>query len=143
MVAPCVVTRVDDAHARLLADALNHIKGEDDLGLRAELIRKVLATVPEEDVIALLPETSKSLQSLSTIGTVDLAGHIKEWRQKRVSRLSHLGFQLSAEQLPVVNEAIAQLLHRATRSVGDGPNVRGTALYLMCKDYLERREQKR
>ena len=40
--APCVVVELDDARARLLAQALNRIQGEDDLGLRAELIRQVL-----------------------------------------------------------------------------------------------------
>ena len=29
--APCVVVDLDDAHARLFAQALNHIRGEDDL----------------------------------------------------------------------------------------------------------------
>ena len=32
---PCVVVDLDDASARLLAQALNRIHGEDDLGLRA------------------------------------------------------------------------------------------------------------
>ena len=35
---PCVVINLDDAQARLLAQALNRVHGEDDLGLRAELI---------------------------------------------------------------------------------------------------------
>ena len=42
----CVVVEVDDAHARLLAHALNHLHGEDDLGLRAEVLRTVLEHVP-------------------------------------------------------------------------------------------------
>ena len=36
---PCAVVDLDDAHAQLLAQALNHLHGNDDLGLRAELIR--------------------------------------------------------------------------------------------------------
>src|SRR5688572_30617065 len=36
--APCVVVDLDDAQAKLLAQALNRIQGEDDLGLKAELM---------------------------------------------------------------------------------------------------------
>ncbi len=39
---PCVVVDLDDSNARLLAQALNRIQGEDDLGMKAELIRHVL-----------------------------------------------------------------------------------------------------
>ena len=39
---PCIIVDLDDARARLLAQALNHLHGEDDLGLRAELLRTVL-----------------------------------------------------------------------------------------------------
>ena len=42
---PCEVVEVDDAHARLLAQALNHIRGEDDLGLQAESIREILRSI--------------------------------------------------------------------------------------------------
>jgi ParB family chromosome partitioning protein len=141
--APCAVVDLDDAHARLLADALNHIKGEDDLGVRAEMMRTVLATVSEEDVRALLPETVESLRSLASLGTLSLATSLKKWQQGRESRLHHLGFQLTESQLQVVNEAIAGLMSRASRAQGDSPNVRGTALYLLCKDYIERKERKK
>ena len=45
--APCVVVELDDAHARLLAQALNQIQGKDDLGMKAELMRELLDTLPE------------------------------------------------------------------------------------------------
>ncbi len=65
--APCVVVELDDARARLLAQSLNRIQGEDDLGLKAELMRKVLKQVPEGEVISLLPETANSLQTLASM----------------------------------------------------------------------------
>jgi ParB family chromosome partitioning protein len=141
--APCVVVAVDDADARLLADALNHVKGTDDLGLRAEMLRKVLATVPEKDVLALLPETVESLQSLTALGTGSLANSLREWQQNRESRLHRMGFQLTAAQLQVVNEALAGLMSLAGRTPGDSPNARSTALYLLCKDHVERKEKKK
>jgi len=141
--APCAVVAADDANARLLADALNNIKGKDDLGLRAEMIRTVLATIPEKDVMAILPETVDSLRSLASLGTLSLATSLKKWQQGRAFRLHHLGFQLTAAQLQVVNEALAGLMSRAGRTPGGSPNARSTALYLLCKDHLERKEKKR
>ncbi len=76
---PCVVVKVDDAHARLLAQALNRIQGEDDLGLKAELVREVLKTLPQEDVLSLLPETTESLQALSSLGQADMAEYLQNW----------------------------------------------------------------
>jgi ParB family transcriptional regulator, chromosome partitioning protein len=59
--APCVIVEANDAHARLLAQALNRIQGQDDLGLQAELIKEVLESLPQEEVLQLLPETAQSL----------------------------------------------------------------------------------
>ncbi len=39
---PCVVIEAHHAGARLLGQALNHIAGSDNLGLRAEVLRDVL-----------------------------------------------------------------------------------------------------
>ena len=52
---PCVMVEADDVNARLLAQASNGIQGEDDLGLRAELIRQVLEALPPGGVLRLLP----------------------------------------------------------------------------------------
>lgn len=45
--APCVVLDIDDVPAMLLAQVLNRTRGEDDLGLKAELLRRVIETVPK------------------------------------------------------------------------------------------------
>ena len=65
---PCVVVQANDAEARLLSQALNRIAGEDNLGLRAQLLKKVLENVPQSEVLALLPETPSSLEELSSLG---------------------------------------------------------------------------
>ena len=44
--APCVVVEADDSAARLLGQALNHVAGSDNLGLRAEVMREILETSP-------------------------------------------------------------------------------------------------
>ncbi len=136
--APCVVVNLDDAHARLLAEALNHIRGEDDLGLRAELVRKVLETISEDEVVAILPETADSLKALASMGQETIAAYLQNWQQAQAARLKHLQFQLTAKQLEVIEEAITRVLPQANQARGDSPNVRGTALFLLCKSYLEK-----
>ena len=136
---PCVVIELDDAQARLLAQALNRVHGEDNPGLRAELIRQVLKEVPEAQVLALLPETADSLKGLESLGIADLSEHLKAWELEQPSRLRHLTVQLTNEQLRTVEEALERVGEDRTASDGN-PNKRGVALYLLCKHYLEERK---
>lgn len=136
--ASCVVVDLDDVQARLLTQALNHIHGEDDLGLRAELLRNVLETVSEEETACLLPETAASLRSLASMGQQTITKYLESWQQARDARPKRLHFQLTPVQLEVVEEAISRMLPRVSQSGGDTPNAKGTALYLLCKSYLER-----
>jgi ParB family chromosome partitioning protein len=138
---PCVVVEADDANARLLAQALNRIQGQDDLGLHAELIREVLQSLPQEAVLQLLPETTQSLQVLSTLGQDTMANYLKNWQQAQVARLKHLTFQSTPDQLEVIEEALARVMPQAGKTGGDNPNHRGNALYLLCKSYLELTER--
>ncbi len=135
--APCVVVEVDDAHARLLAQALNRIQGEDDLGLKAELVREILESLPKEEVLSLLPETTESLQALSFLGQESMADYLQNWQRAQGARLKHLQFQLTPAQLEVVEETLSELLPQAKEAQGESPNTRGTALYLLCLRYLK------
>ena len=138
---PCVIVNLDDAHARLFAQALNHIHGDDDLGLRAELIREVLKTIPEGDVLKVLPDTMVGLKGMATLGQEAVAGYLQNWEKARAVRLRNLLFKLTSEQLPTIETAIDQMLPEARRQQGGSPNSRGTALYLICKSYLEKETQ--
>ena len=139
-VVPCVVGELDDARARLLAQALNRIHGEDDLGLRAELVREVLDKLPQEEVLSLLPETAESLSSLCSLGQEDMAKYLESWQQAQYARLKHLQFQLLPNQLEMVEEALARLLPEARKNRGENPNERGVALFLLCKRFLTSEE---
>ncbi len=136
--APCVVVDLNDAKARLLAQTLNRLHGEDDLGLKAELVRTILAELPEAEVLKVLPETADSLHDLADLGQQDLAEQLRAWQQAQAARLKHLQFQLTESQLKVIERALALLIPEARETRGDSPNVRGTALYLLCRTYLER-----
>ena len=136
---PCVVVDVDDSRARLLSQALNRIQGEDDLGLKAEVLRQVLKDLSEDEVVAVLPETSQSLEALSSLGQEDIAHYLQNWQQAQTARLRHLQFQLTSGQLETVEEALNDRLPEAREERRDSPNARGTALYLLCRSYLENR----
>jgi ParB family chromosome partitioning protein len=138
---PCVIVNLDDAHARLFAQALNHIHGDDDLGLRAELIREVLKTIPEQEVLAILPDTMVGLKGMATLGQETMTGYLQNWEKARAVRLRNLLFKLTPEQLQIVEAAINEILPEARRQQGVSPNSRGTALYLICKSYLEKETQ--
>jgi ParB family chromosome partitioning protein len=138
--APCVIVDLDDVQARLVAQALNRIQGEDDLGLKAELMRKVLSKVPQGEVLSLLPETAENLQALASMGQQDLAQGLQAWQNAQLAKLNHLVFQLTEAQLKVVKEALARVMPLAKEEQGDSPNVRSTALYLLCKIYLNQED---
>ncbi len=137
---PCVVIEADDAGARLLGQALNHIAGSDNLGLRAEVLRDILESMPQEEVRALLPETVASLQALTSIGKQSIAQALQQWEQTQKARLHHLAFQLTDVQLRVVEEALQRLMPM-TAIQPESPNKRGAALYLLCREYLEGKEE--
>lgn len=139
---PCVIVHLDDAQAMLLAEALNQIHGEDDLALKGELFRKVLEIIPTDQILSLLPETSESLSELSSIKEIDIAEHLRSWEQARSVRLKHMQLQFTSNQLDLVEEAIIRMLP-AARAVSTGnPNIRSVAVFLICKSYLEKEEQK-
>ena len=134
----CVVVEVDDAHARLLAQALNHLHGEDDLGLRADVLRTVLEHVPERDVLALLPESAESLRQLASIGQEDMADYLRASEKARAVRLKHLTVQLTPDQWPLVESVLSGFARHV--QVGDegNPNRMGLALYRLCQAHQRR-----
>ena len=136
---PSVVVDLDDGQARLLAQALNRIQGEDDLGLKAEAVREILKSVPASEVLSLLPESAEGLEALGSLGEEDIASHLQAWELTRKARLKHMIFQLSGEQVEVVEKA----MRRAVNELCDeetNPNRRGNALYRLCRSYLGRDE---
>ena len=138
--APCVVITADSSEARMLSQALNRIAGEDDLGLRAELVRGILEDIPEAEVLSLLPESTQSLNALVSLGQESIADHLRAWDQAQAARLKHLQFQLLPSQLEVVEKALARLIPEARRLRGESPNERGVALFLLCVRFLELEE---
>ncbi len=136
---PCVVVELNDTKAMLLAQALNGLRGEDDLALKGALLKEILSSVSEDEVLSLLPETTESLKSLPLINEIDLAEHLKAWEEAQVARLRHMQLQFTDKQLETVEEAISLVIQEAKENEFDNPNARGNAVFLLCKFYLERR----
>jgi ParB family chromosome partitioning protein len=132
-----VVVKIDDTEARLLSQCLNRIAGEDDLGLRAEMLKEILGQIPEAEVLMLLPETTQGLAALASLGQQDLAGYLQNYQQSQAARLKHLTFQSTPAQMEIIEGALARVLPQVGKTPGDNPNLRGNALYLLCKSYLE------
>ena len=59
--APSVVVELGNDEARLLAQALNTIEGQDDIGMKAELVKEILKTLPQERCCAFCRRQLKAL----------------------------------------------------------------------------------
>ncbi len=137
---PCVVVETDDIDARLLGQSLNHIAGEDDLGLRAAVVRDILQSLPLTDVLAVLPDSAESLRDLAAIGQDTIAQRLTAWQTARSARLRHLQFQLTSPQLHVVERALQIVVDQGVDD-GESPNRKGTALAMICEKYLAEMER--
>ena len=72
-----------------------------------------------------------------SLGQEDMASHLLAWQEAQQARLKHMQFQLTSVQLEVVDEALARVMPQARSAGEDSPNIRGTALYLLCKRILD------
>jgi ParB family chromosome partitioning protein len=139
---PCIIVNLNDAEAMLLAQALNGIHGEDDLAMKGAMLNRILTSIPKEKVLSLLPETAVSLSALSSIGKEDLAAHLQAWQQAQSARLKHMQLQFSTEQMQTVEQALDMVIAKAKNTSGNNPNIRGTAMYLLARYYLERNKRR-
>ena len=113
------------------------------MGLRAALLQEVLEVLPQDAVLALLPETAESLKAMASLGQGTMAEYLEAWQSSQAARLRHLQFQLTSAQIEVVEKALAQFLPQAKQAPGNNPNARGVALYLLCTEYLKQEGEQR
>ncbi len=130
-----MIVELEDAEARLLSQGLNRIAGEDDLGLRAEVIRDILKALPQEDILAILPDSAENLRALASIGEATIADQLEAWQRAQSARLRHLQFQLTDDQLSIITEALGLAV---THHPVGGPdkNRKAQALLEICQTYL-------
>ena len=102
----------------------------------AELLRQLLEELTEE-VLGILPDTKLGLEALVNLGRDSMGDYLRNWEAAQAVRLKHLQFQVTGQQLEAVEEALARLMPEASSGRDSSPNTRGTALYLLCRRYLE------
>ena len=77
------------------------------------------------------------MAELTNLGEESIAQALQQWEKLQKARLRHLAFQLTDDQLSVVEEAMELLVQVAKVQPGN-PNRRGNALFLLCQEYLAR-----
>jgi ParB family chromosome partitioning protein len=97
--------------------------------------------LPEKEVLAILPETPGSLSGMASMGQETIATFLQNWEKARAVRLRNLIFKMTQEQLLTIEKAIDQILPEAKRQQGISPNARGTALYLICKSFVDKEDK--
>lgn len=139
--APCVEVQADDGQARLLAQALNAVHGQDDLNRKAALVRNLLAAMPEADVLAILPDTADALRGLASLGqqtAASLDEPLTDWARvqeaKAAAALHVTSFSLSDLDKEAVERDVDLALPRFAKV--DAPNRRGLALAAICEDWI-------
>jgi ParB family chromosome partitioning protein len=142
--APCVQVEADDARARLLAQALNALHGQDDLNRKAALVQVLLAAMPADEVAAILPDGAEALRGLGSLAQqspTSLGEQLAAWQRvqeaKAAARLAVTSFPLSPEQKEDVERAIRLMLPRLGRV--EAPNRRGVALAAVCAEWADGR----
>lgn len=137
---PCVEVQVDDAQARLLAQALNAVHGQDDMNKKAALLRDLLAAMPEADVLAILPDTAEALRGLAALGqqtAASLGEQLTDWarvQEAKVAAALHVtSFSLSDLDKEAVERAVDLALPRFAKA--EAPNKRGLALAAVCEEW--------
>ena len=101
-------------------------------------MKKIFDSLSQEEVLEILPETAVSLQSLAKLNKDTMAEYLQKWQESQEARLKHLLFHLTASQFEIVEEAITRKMPEAKSGQFSNPNSRGTALYLLCKRFLEK-----
>ena len=137
---PCVEIQADDARARLLAQTLNRVHGEDDLNKKAALVKDILAAMTAEEVATVLPDSVEALRGLASIreaNPASLAKQVTGWaavqHAKAEAGLHVTSFSLSTDQKDAVERAVGLMLPRLGTT--EAPNRRGVALAELCTEW--------
>ena len=131
----CVVVEADDAEARFLAQALNRIAGTDDPVKRQASLELILEKIPKGEVLKLLPDAANSIGQAISFDAPSLIDHFEQFEESRKATLRHFSAQLTDDQLPVVDQAIAHAKEHGSSDEAN-PNKAGNALFHICQQYL-------
>lgn len=129
----CQVKDMDDTEAGLLLLTLNRLRGTDSPRKRAELIDALLPHFNLNDLSLMLPESAGELEGLLALLNYEdneLAKALQAQMDAEKQTLPvPLGFMIPAEDLEIVQEALAKYQ-------GTSRQDQGQALVAICRDVL-------
>ena len=133
--APCLVVEANDAEARLLSQAPEpHSRGRQP-GTQGGAGARSAGSPATGPGVGCAARLGGRLQALASLGEDDIARHLTAWQRVQVARLRHLQFQLTDDQLALVEEALRHAPADHEEQKGS-PNRKGIALTEICRGYL-------
>ena len=133
--ATCLVWDVTDHDALVLVATLNRLRGEDNPGRRAALVRELAAEQTLAELARLLPEDQAELEEAINFPDLDvetLVAELTAQAEREASRGPQLfSFAIDPSDAPTVEAAI-----EAAASRTSGLNRRGQALVRMAEALL-------
>lgn len=128
---PCRVVEVDDAKARIIAQQMNRLGGEDDLQKKADIYRFLIESgLDSDDISMYLPESKEKIEAIS---------EMQDNGDKAVNKILNeqestvMSFNFNKEQAAIVARAIERF---KTVEEVDYPNYKSKAIEYFCADYL-------
>jgi ParB family chromosome partitioning protein len=134
----CVIVEGSDSKAKLLAQILNHLHGEDDLGLRAALVEDILAGLDKDEILAYLPDGEEDIDVLVNMRHSTLEEAFSYWQDKIHQGRHEFQAVLDDSQHQIVQKAIGSAKKELKAKAGRA-NTRALALTRICQLYLESR----
>ena len=129
----------DDATALMLLATLNRLEGEDIPAKRAELLAELAALMPVDELASLLPEDSAAIDETLALLDVDAEALMTELSAAADDGPADLPRTLSFAVLPEDEATIKRAVDTASDGL-DGKNRRGRALAMICRAWVEGRD---
>lgn len=135
--AECQIFDLDETQAGLLLLTLNRLRGTDSPRQRAALIDTLMPVLGLDELSRLLPEGKGEIEGLLALLRQDEAALEKAFKAQmdaeKQSLPVPLGFMIAADDLPLVQEALAVYQAQSSRD-------QGQALVAICRDVLALQE---
>lgn len=116
----CQIWNISEPEARLALATLNRLRGEDIPRKRAELLDSLMATLPLEELVDLIPESNAEVKDLISLLDIDLESlerTVQKMQQEEIENIPvPFTFMIQAEKAPIVEKALGLFPQSINRS---------------------------
>jgi ParB-like chromosome segregation protein Spo0J len=137
--ARCYLWPCDDATALVLLSTLNRLEGEDVPAKRAALLAELTSLISVEELALLLPESAAQINDTLALIQLDSAALLAQLEAAAQANATNaprlISFAVLPEDEALIERSIAMACEELT-----GPNRRGRALAIVCRTYVESRD---